>query len=128
LGQDYTEFIAGHTIRPDIVVKKDGKVECIIDTKWKLPKDKKASVADLRQMYAYARYWNVKKVILLYPGDKDKSMEFSEYITDDYSKSIKEGSPEEINHLCRVGFVSVLDQQVLSERVGHDVYELMKLS
>ncbi|MFB0924580.1 MAG: restriction endonuclease, partial [Vicingaceae bacterium] len=98
LGQDSKSFISGHTIRPDIVVKQYGKDTCIIDTKWKLPKDQKASVTDLRQMYAYARYWNVKKVILLYPGDKDKSMKFSEYITDDYSKPSEDQHPNEITH------------------------------
>ena len=41
----------------------------IIDTKWKRP-GYSASIQDLRQVYAYARFWDAENVMLLYPGDR----------------------------------------------------------
>lgn len=59
-------------IKPDIFIKneKDNK-SFIFDTKWKLS-DKKPSSGDLQQMFAYSKYYNAKKVALIYPStDKD---------------------------------------------------------
>lgn len=54
------------TIRPDITLKFEGN-EYVIDAKWKLV-EKRPSIEDIRQMYAYHHYYNAKKVALLYPG------------------------------------------------------------
>lgn len=67
--QQSTRFWERKTIRPDIVISaKDNTPLLVIDTKWKCPKDYKPSPSDLKQMYAYHRYWNVKNTILLYPA------------------------------------------------------------
>ena len=64
-------------LRPDIVV--DGNV--IIDTKWKrlLPEGEKkhfgVEQADIYQLLAYARAYDAKRVILLYPWHKDMNQE-----------------------------------------------------
>ena len=60
--------IFGKTIRPDIVVSKGDNAVLIIDTKWKCPKDNKPSDDDLKQMYAYHKYWGAPQTVLLYPA------------------------------------------------------------
>jgi len=67
--QQSTKFWERKTIRPDIVIStKDNTPLLVIDTKWKCPKDFRPSPGDLKQMYAYHRYWNVNNTILLYPA------------------------------------------------------------
>ncbi len=52
-GQNSREFWNGQHIRPDIIIAEGEQIKCIIDTKWKLPKDDKPADSDLKQMYAY---------------------------------------------------------------------------
>ncbi|MEO7569677.1 MAG: McrC family protein [Croceibacterium sp.] len=58
---------------PDILIKRDGQVVMVIDTKWKLigrnPEDKKRGVSqsDVYQMMVYARLYQCRNVMLLYP-------------------------------------------------------------
>lgn len=54
------------TIRPDIKIFNDEDTY-ILDTKWKMI-DRRPSIEDVRQMYAYHMYFFAKKVALLYPG------------------------------------------------------------
>lgn len=58
---------------PDILIKRSGNVAMVIDTKWKLigrnPEDSKRGVSqsDVYQMMAYARVYQCREVMLLYP-------------------------------------------------------------
>lgn len=58
---------------PDILIKRNGQVVMVIDTKWKLigrnPDDKKRGVSqsDVYQMMAYARLYQCREVMLIYP-------------------------------------------------------------
>jgi 5-methylcytosine-specific restriction enzyme subunit McrC len=61
---------------PDIVIKK-GNENIIIDTKWKFRKD--ASVEDVRQLYAYGKYFSAKRRYLLYPEKRDTGVVKSRY-------------------------------------------------
>lgn len=56
-------------IRPDIVISDNvGHSQLVIDTKWKCPNENAPSDADLKQMYVYHKYWDVKDTVLFYPG------------------------------------------------------------
>ncbi len=125
-GQDSRPFISHNFLKPDITIthKSDPSRVYVIDTKWKQPKGRSAAVSDLRQMYAYGRFWNAKKTILLYPGESS-SGEFDNYKTEDYY--LADGEFSKIIHSCRSGYVSVVDENgVLSKQVGKKVLKLLE--
>jgi len=103
------------SIRPDIVLEKDGKI-IIIDTKWKRPLNNNPSIEDLRQMYAYSRFWQSEKVILLYPGDKSNTS-YLPYRNIHF---------DNINHKCKILFINVLDNEnMLNKNIAFDIYNQM---
>ena len=121
--QESKSFWGGNSLRPDVVLRK-GSQTFIIDTKWKRPKNNTASVSDLRLMYAYCRFWDAEKALLLYPGDTRENS-FKSYLTDDYVLDQKENhSP--IEHQCKMGFVSVLDSEVnLRDDIAANILKLL---
>jgi len=63
--------LTGHSavrLKPDILVKKNGKA-FVIDTKWKVLDRPRPSDEDLRQMYAYLKYFQAEQAVLCYPGE-----------------------------------------------------------
>ena len=67
-------------IRPDIVIlDNDGHSQLVIDTKWKCPNENAPSDADLKQMYVYHKYWDVKDTVLFYPGIGNNSKSSGTY-------------------------------------------------
>ena len=59
-------------LRPDIVIKSNGTVKFILDTKWKRlvnnpGKNYGISQSDMYQMYAYSKKYGVADIWLLYP-------------------------------------------------------------
>ncbi len=69
--QESGKRLFGRVLRPDVVLRS-GDRTLILDTKWKLlSKSKGASVQDLYQMYAYAKKYDSKNIILLYPADPE---------------------------------------------------------
>ncbi|WP_283635414.1 McrC family protein [Aquaticitalea lipolytica] len=124
-GQESKSFWGNNSLRPDIVLRK-GSETFIIDTKWKRPNRSSASVEDLRQMYTYCRFWDAKKAMLLYPG-KPYENSFMSYLTDDYSKD-HNNDAFEIDHQCKMGFVSVIDPFTLelNKNIGDKILQLFE--
>ncbi len=122
-GQESKSFWSSNTLRPDIVLRRDGTV-FIIDTKWKLPQNSTASIQDLRQMYTYSRFWDANKVMLLYPGNPSDNA-FQPYLTDDYFKY--KDSILKIDHQCKMGFASVLNEgnDDLDYNIGKKIFDLL---
>ncbi len=112
-GQNRKGFWRYNYLQPDIVFKNKNseKAEMIIDTKWKRPNSSSASIQDLRQMYAYIRFWNASKAVLLYPGEPD-GQKYHEF----------ENEYETPKHKCKMAFVSVLNKDgKLNESLGEEI-------
>lgn len=124
IGKEERDFWGANSLEPDIVLIQNKKYY-IIDTKWKQPGNSPNS-SDIRQMYAYARFWQADKIMLLYPGKSLKN-NFRPFKTDDYIKT-KKGN-EQIDHQCKMGFVSVLneDNNNLDEKIGEKILALLEL-
>tara|TARA_B110000902_G_C14212733_1_gene551974 strand:+ start:150 stop:1325 length:1176 start_codon:yes stop_codon:yes gene_type:complete len=125
-GQDRQTFIGSNYLLPDVVIqhKEDPRKVYIIDTKWKRPSNQSSSIADLRQMYAYNRFWNAQKAMLLYPGIPNNN-NFKAFETEDFFKN-NDGT-NTIQHVCKSGFVSILDQDnKLSKKIGKQVLDLLE--
>lgn len=104
--QNKQMFWERRTIRPDLVLMYEnefGSSTYIIDTKWKVLDTNfpKPSDEDLKQMFAYNLYWNAKKSMLLYPNTKPMNESFGKFW---------KGTLNPDDNLCKVGFVSVLDE------------------
>ena len=114
-------------IQPDIeIVSTSTNETFIIDTKWKRP-GYSASVEDLRQIYTYARFWDAKTVMLLYPGDEVQNRRGT-FQTDDYSQNSVPSEVQQIEHVGKMGFISVFDsikESTLSVNLGEKVLELL---
>jgi 5-methylcytosine-specific restriction enzyme subunit McrC len=122
-GQESKSFWGSNSLKPDVVLRK-GSQTFIIDTKWKRPQNKTASISDLRQMYAYCRFWNAEKAMLLYPGASKKTS-FKAFKTEDFFRD--NDHTTSIIHMCKSGFVSVLDDDnKLSDTIGKQVLDLLE--
>jgi 5-methylcytosine-specific restriction enzyme subunit McrC len=129
LGKKRKPFWNDNRLEPDIVLKK-GNETYIIDTKWKTP-GKSTSVEDLRQMYTYSRFWNAKRIMLLYPGKHGTtaSIPFENF---EHLQSHDGITYSMERHECMKGFVSVLkpegDKNQLDDTLGEKILAIFLLN
>lgn len=133
--QHSKDFWGNNSLQPDIVLSK-GNENYVIDTKWKIPGNA-ASIDDLRQIYTYARFWNAKKVMLLYPGNIKSKKEGVFKIDDFHRLSSNTFEISEIQHTGMMAFVNVI-QKVdnfttenkfrLNEHIGKELIDLIELN
>ena len=105
---------AGRTVRPDIVISKNGKT-FILDTKWKLPERNEHSDADLRQIYTYSIQWNTDRVILIYPAPGPDFESFDGSFS--ASNGIHDRRP------ASIWKVPILTEDSLNKDLGRDILE-----
>ena len=107
-------------LKPDIILRSENESNSkavVIDTKWKYRSD--TSIADVRQMYAYGRYFQSDEVFLLYPGRLSGN-----------SVEIKPGTfykPGEVKVLsqikCGLIFTDIIKDGKLNKELGKDILE-----
>jgi 5-methylcytosine-specific restriction enzyme subunit McrC len=103
-----------NSLQPDIVLthQPSGK-HLVIDTKWKRP-GHTAGIQDLRQAYAYARFWKTETVMLLYPGHQHQNQEHPFETQDHLHGTIT-------SHRGLLRFVRVVADGKVNEGLGRDV-------
>ncbi|MFY0594678.1 McrC family protein [Roseivirga sp.] len=91
-------------MKPDIVLNKN-KEDCIVlDTKWKNLNGYNPSPEDLRQLYVYSKYYQAKRVALIYPGDSNNVSS---------GKYFKEGKEELGQDECSI--ISLVVEPLIAE-------------
>jgi 5-methylcytosine-specific restriction enzyme subunit McrC len=119
LGKRRKTFWSSNYIEPDVVLER-GNETFIIDTKWKQTGNT-SSIQDLRQMYAYARFWKAKECLLLYPG-VTSIQKSNIFLTDDYH--LLNDNHAKIEHYCKMGFVSVISNNILDKNLGNEILDM----
>lgn len=95
-------------IRPDIVVKKNEKTY-VLDTKWKILRDRAPAIEDLKQMYAYHHYFGAKATALVYPNPLNHSPVKGKFQKEGYE--------------CMLSFVNVVKENgELNLDLGPEIY------
>ena len=106
-------FWENRKLKPDITVILKNHSRLIIDTKWKVLKDKLPSIADLRQMYAYHHFGKAEKTLLLYPSSDSSesgSFEFKPFKSIFQKNSDNLIVPEYISQpCCAIGEISIFE-------------------
>jgi 5-methylcytosine-specific restriction enzyme subunit McrC len=64
-------------MRPDVAVERDGRPCLLVDAKWKRPRGLRVPTEDVYQMLAYAAGLGVERVVLVYPGKRDRGWEYA---------------------------------------------------
>lgn len=113
-GKENKPFWGNNKLEPDIILEINNE-KIILDTKWKRP-GLSPSSNDIRQMYAYARFWNAEKTMLLYPGTNSSKNKFTAYLNKNQIE----------NHQCSMNFVSIIDDKgYLKNNIGNEIIELL---
>lgn len=103
-----------HYLQPDIVLEyKENRY--VLDTKWKLLQRTSPSMADLRQMYVYARYFDAPRGVLLYP----RAYELDDTIPMPFAADRVEEPPLS----CQVVFVDIIKDGRLNNEMGKEILD-----
>jgi 5-methylcytosine-specific restriction enzyme subunit McrC len=105
-------------IRPDIVTNVgSGQKPIILDTKWKIPRDRRPNDADLKQMYTYNLQFGAAHSMLIYPKVSD-----SVDIKGCFEKSVF--FEEKLS--CEMSFIELFKDDVLDKDIGSRILEKIK--
>jgi 5-methylcytosine-specific restriction enzyme subunit McrC len=63
-------------MRPDLVIERGGRTACVADTKWKRLRRAGPEPADLYQVIAYAAAFAAGRVVLVFPGRRDRARRY----------------------------------------------------
>ncbi len=112
-GQKSKRFWGNNQLKPDIYVQSMNNMESfIIDTKWKRYIDN-PSTSDLRQMFVYNKFWNVKKSFLLYPTAT----------SDQPNLKVKSFESPQERLSCGILKANVISENKLNKRIGEQIFE-----
>jgi len=107
-------------LKPDIILRSENESNSkvvVIDAKWKYRSD--TSIVDVRQMYAYGKYFLSDEVYLLYPGRLTEGSVLIRQGTFYKPGSIKQLSLEK----CGLIFTDILKDGKLNKELGKDILE-----
>jgi len=106
-------------MRPDIILScRDTGENIVLDTKWKNLNGYNPSPDDLRQMYVYHRFYQAKKVALVYPSDNHAIQKGNYY----HSLITGEMSDKECSILH---IATASDIKIWQEVIGNQIREFL---
>ena len=117
-------------LKPDIIISNNGN-NYVIDTKWKLIDRLRPSDADLKQMYAYTKYFQSIHTILCYPGSGSKLIgHFLEEIENTGSAAIEDkNTTENSRNRCSILTIGLDSSQPIhlwQEQIKKQVTSLLE--
>jgi 5-methylcytosine-specific restriction enzyme subunit McrC len=110
--QNRNPFWGTRGIKPDIIIESESG-NYVIDTKWKILKDRKPSDSDLKQIFVYNLHYESDLGILLYP-----KMSFESADKKPYRKEIYQSK------YCQVAFADLFSNgELLDKKLGYSLYK-----
>lgn len=117
--QQRKPFFQRRKIQPDIVLTYFGK-KYVLDTKWKVLQAVKPSMADLKQIYVYNKYFKAERSLLLYPKVHaiDDLPPTPYHPTEKFPSKLK-GNDEIM--FCQICFLNIKVENKLNRNLGEDI-------
>jgi len=119
--QQSKKFWRSKTIRPDIVLKRNGSVY-VLDTKWKSLSSINPSATDLRQMFVYNQYFGSQRSVLVYPK-ADNFDKVDELFKQPAELFKIEGS--HVDHGCMLYFMPLVSEGGLNFDASRELIEVL---
>jgi len=99
-------------VKPDVVIThKESKKVYVLDTKWKVLKNRRPSDEDLKQMYVYNHHWESQNSILLYPNGSNQENKTGNFALPMSAR----------NHQCQIAFANVLKEGKLNKGLSAEI-------
>ncbi|MFK7774608.1 MAG: McrC family protein [Saprospiraceae bacterium] len=117
--QQRKPFFQRRKIQPDIVLTYFGK-KYVLDTKWKVMREAKPLMSDLKQIYVYNKYFKAERSLLLYPNVFGiENLPPTPYHPTEKNPS-EYGLKEEIM-FCQICFLDIKSKNELNRNLGKDI-------
>lgn len=117
--QQRKPFFQRRKIQPDILLTLFGK-NYVLDTKWKVLRDAKPSITDLKQIYVYNQYFKAVRSLLLYPKVYDSpDMPPTPYHPPEQFLS-KNTENDQIMY-CQLCFLEIKSKGNLNRKLGEEI-------